>query len=245
MQNIKKENILIDLLKQVKHVLDEHNIEFWLECGTLLGAIRNGTLIPWEHDLDFGVWSEKVSDNTKLSIAQKFSEIGFKVFVTDNYITIKNSENSWADINFYCLINDKAIVSLLGPKNLIGKLLNMFSKVLLVPYYYKIDFKTKPSIFIRSVFVVISRISPFFIRKKISRLALKIYESIGSKNVSWIVPSYYLKNLSTIKFYNMTFKIPAKSYEYLSYRYGKNWRVPKKGWVTTRDDGAVAEYYRK
>ncbi len=31
------ENNLIYLLHQLKEVLDEHNIEFWLDCGTLLG----------------------------------------------------------------------------------------------------------------------------------------------------------------------------------------------------------------
>jgi len=36
-------------------------------------------------------------------------------------------------------------------------------------------------------------------------------------------------NLSVIKFYGMEFKVPAKTEEYLSYRYGKDWRIPPKG----------------
>jgi len=36
-------------------VMQAAGIEFWIEGGTLLGALRNGKLIPWDHDLDFGM----------------------------------------------------------------------------------------------------------------------------------------------------------------------------------------------
>ena len=36
-----------------------HNIEFWLECGALLGAVRNGKIIPRQDDIDLGAWEEK------------------------------------------------------------------------------------------------------------------------------------------------------------------------------------------
>lgn len=37
--NTKQEKNLIYLLYEIKEVLDEEMIEFWLECGTLLGAV--------------------------------------------------------------------------------------------------------------------------------------------------------------------------------------------------------------
>ena len=36
-------------------VMNEANIDFWIEGGTLLGALRDQKLIPWDHDLDFGM----------------------------------------------------------------------------------------------------------------------------------------------------------------------------------------------
>ncbi len=36
-------------------VMNETNIDFWIEGGTLLGALRDQKLIPWDHDLDFGM----------------------------------------------------------------------------------------------------------------------------------------------------------------------------------------------
>jgi len=36
-------------------VMTEAGIDFWIEGGTLLGALRDNKLIPWDHDLDFGM----------------------------------------------------------------------------------------------------------------------------------------------------------------------------------------------
>lgn len=43
------ESIALEALKRVKDILDYYNIEFWLDCGTLLGAARDGKIIPWDH----------------------------------------------------------------------------------------------------------------------------------------------------------------------------------------------------
>jgi len=36
-------------------VMNLAGIKFWVEGGTLLGALRDQKLIPWDHDLDFGM----------------------------------------------------------------------------------------------------------------------------------------------------------------------------------------------
>ena len=90
-----------------------------------------------------------------------------------------------------------------------------------------------------SIFILISRALPSLLRKRITKIVFIIYEKIGLKDVYWVVPIHYLTNLSTIKFYGKEFKIPFNVDDYLEYRYGRNWRIPKKDWVTERDDGAV------
>lgn len=37
----------------------------------------------------------------------------------------------------------------------------------------------------------------------------------------------------------MEFKIPSPVEEYLTYRYGEDWKTPKKDWRFYRDDGAI------
>ena len=110
------ENALIDLLRQVKEVLNKHNIEFWLECGTLLGAVREGKFLVWEYDIDLGAWQEKITDVIKTSILKELRNKNFAVKVFKNYIHI-GEETTHADINLYHMSNDKAIMLRYGPKS--------------------------------------------------------------------------------------------------------------------------------
>ena len=42
----------------------ENNLQYWVEGGTLMGALRHGGIIPWDDDIDIGVFE---SDYKKLS----------------------------------------------------------------------------------------------------------------------------------------------------------------------------------
>ena len=46
---------LLELIDHVHAVLGRHGIRHWLDFGSLLGAVREGTLIPWDDDADIGI----------------------------------------------------------------------------------------------------------------------------------------------------------------------------------------------
>ena len=61
-------------LKEVKKVLDDNDIFFWLESGTLLGAYRDKELIEWDKDIDLSV---RRKDQKKIiGLENKLQKIG-------------------------------------------------------------------------------------------------------------------------------------------------------------------------
>ncbi len=46
---------LYQLMKDVHETLDKYKIDYWIEGGTLLGAVRHGGVIPFDDDLDINI----------------------------------------------------------------------------------------------------------------------------------------------------------------------------------------------
>lgn len=49
------EKVAVQFMHKNVAIMTEVGIDFWVEGGTLLGALRDQKLIPWDHDLDFGM----------------------------------------------------------------------------------------------------------------------------------------------------------------------------------------------
>ena len=42
----------LEVFEAVKKVCERHQIQYFAEWGTMLGAVRHGGMIPWDDDLD-------------------------------------------------------------------------------------------------------------------------------------------------------------------------------------------------
>ena len=47
-----------ELMNFVDNVCSKHDIEYWMDYGTLLGAVRHEDFVPWDDDLDVGIMRE-------------------------------------------------------------------------------------------------------------------------------------------------------------------------------------------
>jgi phosphorylcholine metabolism protein LicD len=237
---VTKEESLINLLRQIKTVLEAYNVEFWLECGTLLGAVRDGTFIPWEKDIDFGAWAEKVDSPLREKIANSLRQKNLNVWIAENHINIRK-DDVYGDINFYSMAGEIAIVPMLSPKNTLGRFFGFWKIILMARENYLIK-KEKPLIkrLITKFLVQTALILPTPLREKLISYISYIYEKFGSVDISWTVPSKYFFRLSSFKFYGTQFKVPEHPQDYLAYRYGKDWQTPKKDYHGLIDDRSFA-----
>ncbi|CAJ0920860.1 unnamed protein product [Ranitomeya imitator] len=67
-------------------VLEANNVRYWLEGGSLLGAARHGDIIPWDYDVDLGIYLEDVTLCPELRGAQGGSLIDEEGFVWERAV---------------------------------------------------------------------------------------------------------------------------------------------------------------
>ena len=64
------------LLSRVVNIIEDVGLEYWLEGGTCLGAVRDGHFIPWDHDVDLGI---KFDSEDKITLLIKQLSVFFKI----------------------------------------------------------------------------------------------------------------------------------------------------------------------
>ena len=87
--NSETEMEAINLLEDVVNNLENINCQYWLDGGTLLGAIRHKKLIPWDHDLDIGV--KYKNDET---LEKLISQLRKKYYIRP--LPFSKQENVWS-----------------------------------------------------------------------------------------------------------------------------------------------------
>ena len=88
---------LYQMLKDTTNILEIAGIEYSLDGGALLGALRNQSLIPWDDDVDIMVLKKQKF----LSTTPIFEKLGYRVCSDDGFYKIKPTKGEAPFIDLY------------------------------------------------------------------------------------------------------------------------------------------------
>jgi len=206
------------------------NLEFWLEGGTALSAYRDGIIFEWEHDIDLAIWYNDVNklmsaidkfiiDDCKIRIQKGFPFIDniIQIYLPEN-ITGPNPQINQVDIYIYRSKGEFAYMRWFNSPS------GLFSQNL-----KKQIFRLKSTLFppenVNGKIKYINAMIPKNIRYIFFKLFFYIYYKYG-KSIYHVQPNEFFRNLKTIQFYGIPYKIPQDTEKYLAHRYGPNWKTP-------------------
>ncbi len=127
---------MLEIMVEVDLICRRHKIPYWIDYGTLLGAVRHGGFIPWDDDLDISVQKEDYYRLKEVLIQELPGKFAFQDWKNE-----KNLSSKCAKVrdkqSLYIVEADK-----MGPLKLNGIFIDIFpvQKVSSVRLKKAIDF---------------------------------------------------------------------------------------------------------
>lgn len=240
-----KEDIAVKNLIEIKKVFEDNDIEFFLNAGTLLGAIREGRIFEWDHDIDLAILD---NFGRVISVIPELKKRGFDVYWFKARVDEKTYPGVIRFTRYDCPIDVRKLHR--GSKKYVYSMPSWPSSQ--YPRLLKIIFCIPIFLFSNTLYVnsrkwfpfdmFWNRISSLFsylplkLRNNISNFLWRIVQKGDPRYSVFMPPKKHFDKLDTTKFYGVKFKIPSDVEGYLELRYGMDWRTPKRKWSVTEED---------
>ena len=95
----KAQLIMLDMLIEFDAICKKHQLQYWLDSGTLLGAVRHQGFIPWDDDIDVAMPIEDYRKFLEIAQSELSGEIFLQTSETDknfkfDYIKLRSNKAS-------------------------------------------------------------------------------------------------------------------------------------------------------
>lgn len=74
---------MLDILAEVDRICRKYDIRYWIDYGTLLGAVRHKGFIPWDDDLDITMMTEDLKKFIKIAPSELPDNLFLQTKATD------------------------------------------------------------------------------------------------------------------------------------------------------------------
>jgi len=223
-----------DLLFDACTILESAGINYWICHGTLLGIVREGRILPWDHDIDIGVWSNEVTKSTILGLFSKNGYVKEDIDEDNQCLHLIKSGKFKVDINFYEIIEDRAVVRWVTLK--LGISYRIISKFAEGLSRQKNGFTSQTrlkSIGAQSIWYV-GRLVAIFISKNIAENWINKIRAMGRDFVGYSYPVTLMQAVD-YQYKNRNIRIPENPHQVLLLTYGEDWKVPKRSYKWEED----------
>ncbi len=90
------------LLKKFIAVCEKYGLQYWLDFGSLLGAVRHGKIIPWDDDVDVSMSKSEFDKLAELMKNEDLNEVCYIPFYGDMIARFIFVNDTGAFLDIYC-----------------------------------------------------------------------------------------------------------------------------------------------
>jgi hypothetical protein len=227
-----KERRWLSALLEFRTVLEKIDFPYFIDTGTLLGAVRDKRFIPWDNDIDFG--TVKTDDtHRKLAEASRIlHSAGYSYFRSDQATYFVKSPDIEFGIMFYeregdFYVNEfRKIAAPYGPLSNVAYLVKAVTSGFIVDYHGHSIGKRARHLLLKAV------------GKKSFRPDKQFSRLFGLEIKRIRIPAKFFDNLVPYNLYGSDYPAPSPPEEYLSWRYG-DWRTPVSNYDYFEEDRSI------
>lgn len=217
-------------LEQITAILKQHNLESFLDTGTLLGAVRDQEFIPWDNDIDISLLDINFTQKQLLTVVEAIYQAGYNVNYHQDAIYIYKDPDIAIGIMLY-RHSDKSYINQFGKIEISSRFLYLLKKIksgqLIYCRGYSSSYRLKA--FMLNFSSLISLLPNGFLNKSV----------ISEQTKEINIPEHFFQKLEELRFYGIKFNVPAQTEQYLEHRYGSDWKTPISDYDYMTDDQSL------
>ncbi|HCR42002.1 TPA: hypothetical protein DIV45_01390 [Patescibacteria group bacterium] len=210
-------------LTELTQVFHQAQVRYWLNMGTLLGAVRGGALIKGDMDIDLGIVVDEVPK--VLPLLAQLGKQGWRVDVTTFSIFFsKPTKGILIELMIYQHYQDQLwtpLVKILPRFNRLLQYADLIAERSLykqyhqnIPWHHRLAYGLIPRWLDRPTRHGLFHLNAFF----------------GQQHQAMAFPDKFIATLVPTCLYGQEFPAPSPAGEYLHHIYGSDWRTPNPYW---------------